>query len=85
MANNYLTYCQPQDVVGRMMRKGIYGFYHRPKVYLKGNEGEFGQLMIDMGDRTLVWNILIKDRNKILGAAEMAILNWEKFGQEIDY
>lgn len=78
------NYCQPEDIVDRIVRTKTYDFPHRPNIILAGNNGEFGTLYIDLHYRTLQWRIYIRDREKILNAARLAIDNFEKYGFAID-
>ena len=73
---NYLNYCQPKDIAERIQRRHRHWFHGKPSIKLYGDNGSFGKLQFNFGDRIFTSNIYIKDRNKILDAAHIAIENF---------
>lgn len=77
-----LQYCQPIDVARRIVRKKQFWFHGNPAVFLIGLTGTFGILKFDFTDETLTFEIYIKDRTKIINAAETAIQNFSSLIKE---
>jgi hypothetical protein len=73
-----MSFIEPQDVVERLMRRKPHWFHGRPKIELSGNPGEFGVLRFDFIDKVVEYRIFIADRQVILDAAEMGILNFSR-------
>lgn len=75
---NFLNYCTPYDIACSLYFKKRFWFHGVPKVELEGEEGTFGQLKFDFGDEVIVQNVYVKDRNKILDAACLAVTNFQE-------
>lgn len=81
--NEYLSYCQPVDIVYRLMN---YGFCKISKLNLIGQNGSFGTLEFFLyannKEYRFYWNIFIKDKDKILSAIDFAINNFKEISSK---
>jgi len=78
--NGFIT---PIDVAARLLRSHRIWFHGKPKVSLEGEDLKFGKLCFDFGDEVVRYGIYIHDREVILGAAEMAVENFDILAEEI--
>lgn len=53
------------------------------RTFLLGDDKTFGKLLFDFGDETVIFNIYIMDRDKILDAAHVAIAHFSDPEHEV--
>ncbi len=83
MDTTYHNYCQPIDVAQRLLYAKKHWFHGKPDIKLEGENGTFGKLSFDFKDAIVDFNVFIKDRQQVLNAAQMAVLNFSKLSNEI--
>lgn len=78
-----LNYCQPNDIAERIAFRKRHWFHGNPDICLIGEQNKFGELIFDFHDVVVKFSIYIKNRNKILDAAHLAIMNFNKYWEEM--
>lgn len=78
-SNRYCNYCQPYDIARRILRRKPYWYHGKPDIRLAGENNTRGELEFDFKNLIVTYSIFIKDRDKILDAAHMAIENIGEF------
>lgn len=74
-----LNYIQPIDVALRLSRVHPNWYHGIPDIILTGETGKFGDLKFDFQDSIIEYRIFIRDREKILDAAHLAVINFDKY------
>jgi hypothetical protein len=72
----YANYCTPCDIAYRLYMRHRFWFHGNPTITLIGDNGKFGTLAFDFIDEVVRYTIWIADRQKIIDAAQMAVLNF---------
>lgn len=79
----FLNYCKPRDIVNRLFMTKRHWFHGLPKIKITGNNKSFGVLIFDFTDELVEFKIWIKDRQKIINAAYLAVKDFRKYVREI--
>lgn len=78
-------YVTPYDIVRRLLRRKPMWYHGAPEIKLEGEANTFGVLSFDFKDSVVKWNIYIFNRERVLDAAHLAILNFSAIANEIQF
>lgn len=78
-----MNYVTEIDVADRLLRRKPNWFHGKPRVGLAGIDGNFGKLQFYFSDEVVEFGVYIKDREKIIDAAEMAVENFSEIVNRI--
>lgn len=76
-------FIKPIDVATRIWRRHRHWYHGEPSVALEGEDHQFGKLKFDFGDEIIQYRVFIHDREEILGAAEVAVKNFDSLVEQI--
>lgn len=79
-----LIYCQPRDIVERLLRRKRIWFHGNPYISLSGKQGKMGILRFDFIDEVVEFGIYLKDKDQIQQAARRAVMLFKQYAKEID-
>lgn len=78
----FLNYVHPKDVAERVYFRKRHWHHGPPSVDVEGEEGSFGKLKMYFGDEIVEWSIYVRNKEKIVNAAVLAITNFPKYVEE---
>lgn len=78
----YPKYCQPIDIVARILVRKRNWFHGYPTYNIVGQNKSFGKIIFDFKDTKVEFNIYINNKDEILNSVAMAIENFNEIADE---